>query len=104
MGGVITGVNSSNSNGGGVYVGSSGRFTMNGGTICGNAAKDGGGVYVDNSGTFTLNGGAISRNSALSGGGSLTVSAVGEGGTVKLMLVDESYAPLCAARAAKRNY
>lgn len=48
---------------------SRGTFTMNGGTISGNAVtKGGGGVYVGG-GTFTMNGGAISDNSADSGGG-----------------------------------
>jgi hypothetical protein len=45
------------SSGGGVYVASSGTFTMNNGEIMGNtAANHGGGVYV--SGIFTMSGGA----------------------------------------------
>jgi uncharacterized repeat protein (TIGR02543 family) len=57
---------SSSSYGGGVYVGNSGRFTMDGGEISDNTTSDyyrGGGVYVDSSGTFTMNAGAkISDN------------------------------------------
>ncbi|MDR0663534.1 MAG: hypothetical protein LBF80_05600 [Spirochaetaceae bacterium] len=52
--------------GGGVYVGGSGMFTMNGGNISGNrTAADihlGGGVYVGDSGVFTMNSGNISNN------------------------------------------
>ena len=44
-GGVLTG--GSGSNGGGVYVGGGGTFTMTGGSIAGNTAESGGGVYVD---------------------------------------------------------
>ena len=43
-GGVLTG--GSGSNGGGVYVGGGGTFTMTGGSIAGNTANAGGGVYV----------------------------------------------------------
>ncbi|MBD5169525.1 MAG: hypothetical protein HDT20_05340 [Oscillibacter sp.] len=59
--GAITG----STNRGGVK--NSGTFTMNGGTISGNTAKDGGGV--NNNGTFTMNGGAISGNTATGDGG-----------------------------------
>ena len=59
------------SNHGGVNVnaGSKGTFTMNGGEIYKNEAKEfGGGVYVLN-GTFTLNNVKISGNKAATGGG-----------------------------------
>jgi hypothetical protein len=70
-GSLITGntaaVSSSDSGTGGVYV-SYGAFTMNGGTVSGNATTttttssySGGGVYVAN-GTFTMNGGTVSGN------------------------------------------
>jgi hypothetical protein len=63
--------------GGGVYVASSGTFTMHGGKISGNSSasattgslslfSSGGGVYVASSGTFTMHGGEISGNSASS--------------------------------------
>jgi hypothetical protein len=66
---------SSSSYGGGVYVGTSGTFTMNSGTISGNtvssssttSSSSGGGVYVYSSGTFTMSGGTLSGNTANSG-------------------------------------
>jgi hypothetical protein len=45
--------------GGGVYVTSSGTFTMTGGTISGNSAYDGGGVHVPGTGTFRKQSGGI---------------------------------------------
>lgn len=66
-GGVLTG--GSGSNGGGVYVGGGGTFTMTGGSIAGNTANAGGGVYVDEGGTFTMEDGSINNNQATSGGG-----------------------------------
>jgi hypothetical protein len=49
--------------GGGVYI-KGGSFTMSGGTISGNTARDdGGGVYLDD-GTFALSGGTINGNHA----------------------------------------
>lgn len=66
-GGVLTG--GSGSNGGGVYVGGGGTFTMTGGSIAGNTANAGGGVYVDKGGTFTMEDGSINNNKATSGGG-----------------------------------
>ena len=68
-GGVIknntAGTSKALSNGGGVYVGSNGTFTMTGGEITGNTAtRNGGGVAVYN-GTFTMSGDAkISNNIA----------------------------------------
>ena len=67
--------NSATAHGGGVYV-EKGSFTMEGGSITGNAAgssitgnagSSGGGVYVKD--TFTLSGGIITGNRAYSGGG-----------------------------------
>ena len=50
--------------GGGVYVESNTKFTMEGGTIAGNSATEhGGGVYVSD-GTFSMEGGTISANTA----------------------------------------
>lgn len=66
-GGVLTG--GSGSNGGGVYVGDGGTFTLTGGNIAGNTANAGGGVYVDKGGTFTMEDGSINNNKATSGGG-----------------------------------
>ena len=48
-------------NSGPIYVGSSGTFTMTGGTITGMEVGRGGGVYL-NSGIFNMYGGEISRN------------------------------------------
>ncbi|MBE7003431.1 MAG: hypothetical protein E7425_03980, partial [Ruminococcaceae bacterium] len=67
-GGVITGGKSSLGSGGGVYVYSSGRLTMNGGTICGCQAPESGGVCVY--GEFNMYGGAVSGNSATRSTGS----------------------------------
>ncbi|MDR2134236.1 MAG: fibronectin type III domain-containing protein [Treponema sp.] len=59
--------------GAGAYVGPGALFTMNGGTISGNAADgSGGGVYLDGSAAaafFTMNGGPISGNAAGAHGG-----------------------------------
>ena len=56
----------SGSVGGGVYVGYA-DFTMHGGTICHNRAKNGGGVYVNN-GKFTMYNGTIRDNTATGDG------------------------------------
>ena len=63
-------------NGGAVYVGSGGDFTMEGGNITGNTASgNGGGVYVGIGGSFTMSAGTIGGtgagdgNTATSGGG-----------------------------------
>ncbi|GHS89436.1 hypothetical protein FACS189487_09640 [Campylobacterota bacterium] len=70
IGGTISG-NTTNVNGGGVFVGG-GTFTMSGGTISGNHAADGGfgggGVLVGG-GTFDMNGGTIKDNTATGTGG-----------------------------------
>ena len=73
-GGSITG--NTAKNGGGVYVGQKGTFTMESGTIGGprgNTATSGGGVYVYG-GTFTMTNGSITRNTADSGSGGVCVS------------------------------
>ncbi|MDR0452473.1 MAG: SH3 domain-containing protein, partial [Treponema sp.] len=67
------------STGGGVRV-VTGTFTMNGGTIGGNAAKLGGGVYIDETGAFTMNGGTIGDN-ASSGSDSYGGGVYVDGGT-----------------------
>ena len=70
----------------GVVVGEGAVFTMNGGTISGNAMPGyyGGGVYVSPNGTFTMTGGAISCNTAYSGGGVFVVYGIFtmSGGTI----------------------
>jgi uncharacterized repeat protein (TIGR02543 family) len=78
---------SSSSYSGGVYVNSSGKFTMSGGTISGNTASSGGGVSVTGNGTFTMSGGTISDNIASNGGGVSVGGATGgtftmSGGTI----------------------
>ena len=65
--GTIRNNRDSNRNGGGVAVLSSGRFTMSGGTISGNAATRGGGVYVASGGRFDQTAGTISNNTAPQG-------------------------------------
>jgi hypothetical protein len=73
---------SGSADGGGVYVGSGGTFTMSGGTISGNKAVNnnsagginnsyGGGVYAGGA-TFTMNGGTISGNEASATAGTAT--------------------------------
>ena len=68
-----TGTNVSNYNlGGGAYV-NGGTLVLNNGTILGNySVNDGGGVWVGNTGTFTMNGGKIMLNKP-EGGGAITV-------------------------------
>lgn len=80
-GGKITGfiATSMNAFGGGVCNGATGRFTMNGGEISGNEAKNFGGAVFLQNGEFILSGGKISGNKANKGGvhiygGTMTVS------------------------------
>ncbi len=64
--------NTASSNGGGVFVSTSGKFTMSGNSkISGNTASNdnGGGVYIYSGSTFTMNSGTISGNKAKGGGG-----------------------------------
>ncbi|MDR1218146.1 MAG: carbohydrate-binding domain-containing protein [Treponema sp.] len=58
-----------NASGGGVFVGSGGRFMQNGGGISGNSANYGSGVRVYEGGIWTMNGGEISGNSAIHSSG-----------------------------------
>jgi len=70
--GTISG-NANSDIGGGVYL-SVGSFTMTGGTITGNSARDGGGVYTtdpNNNVRFTMTGGTITGNTATTNGGGL---------------------------------
>ena len=58
--------------GSGVFVGSGGTFTMNGGEIAANRSfRAGGGVFVN--GAFTMRGGTISGNTSTDGGGGVFV-------------------------------
>jgi hypothetical protein len=68
--------NNSNSNtgGGGVYLGSGGSFTMNGGAINGNTASSGGGGVYVSGGSFTMSGGAINGNTTAGYGDGVYVS------------------------------
>lgn len=72
-GGTISGNgNSATENGGGIYAGYHGRFTMSGGTISGNTAKNGGGLGIANVlSTFTMSSGTISGNTAVENGGGI---------------------------------
>jgi len=69
--------------GGGVYISTSGSFTMNGGTISGNNATQGnsagGGVLVGTGSSFTMNAGKISNNTAGRSGGGVYVMNIGLG-------------------------
>jgi len=68
-GGAVSG-NTAKESGGGVVVLTGGNFTMSGGTVSGNTAKkDGGGVFVN--GTFTMNDGTVSGNTAKESGGGM---------------------------------
>ena len=70
-GGYIGAGNTATDNGGGVYLYSSGKFTLDGGNITNNiASSNGGGLYVQ--GTFILAKGAVSGNTAVNGGGVYT--------------------------------
>ena len=67
-------------NGGGVYVGDSGKFYMHGGTISGNSASSnsgssGGGVHIGSNSAFTMTGGTISGNSASNNGGGVHIGS-----------------------------
>jgi len=71
--------------GGAVYVILNGTFTMNGGTISGNSAREGGGVAVYSESTFVMSGGTISGNSAYALGGGVAVARAAfnkNGGTI----------------------
>ena len=62
--------------GGGVYVSRNASFTMNGGTISGNTARNyGGGVMVYSDATCTLNGVTITGNTASDGGVYVQISS-----------------------------
>ena len=80
-GGVITGGDAGNNNGGGVSIAVGGKFNMSGGNITGNTAYYGGGVYVDKSATFVMTGGMITGNTAYYGGGVYASSISGSEST-----------------------
>ena len=88
-GGTIAG-NSATEHGGGVYV-SDGTFSMEGGTIAGNTADYGGGVYVDSS-TFAMSGNATISNNMAGRGGGVYVNGIFtmEGGTISDNTADQS--------------
>ena len=79
-GGEISGNNISESQGGGVFVGSGNQFNMYGGTIQNNSAVDGGGVYVApaenaySAGTMTICGDAVIQGNNKAGGVTNNVS------------------------------
>jgi hypothetical protein len=82
----------------GVEVGSSGEFTMDGGTIfdCSITGISGAGVYVSYGGTFTMNDGHIYSNSTSFAGGGVAV----DGGTFTMKdgyIRDNSANPLTSA-------
>ncbi len=69
----------SNSNGGGIFVGTKGSFTFSSGTIDSNTCVDGwgGGLYVSGGCTIKLSGGTISNNEAGAGAGMLAYGVTG---------------------------
>ena len=68
-GGTISG-NSARDGGGGVSVErENSKFTLESGCITGNYAESGGGVFIDRSGNFFMKGGMITDNEAKNGGG-----------------------------------
>lgn len=97
QGKITGGTGTSDGSGGGVYVDSTGVFTMLGGNITGNTAVNGGGIM--NEGTFSMVNGSIANNSCINGntiavgggvanngnfnitGGSITGNIVPSGGT-----------------------
>ncbi len=57
-------------NGGGIYVGAGGEFTLSGGSISNNISQsNGGGVYISDTGEFTISGGSVSNNTSGESGG-----------------------------------
>jgi uncharacterized repeat protein (TIGR02543 family) len=70
----LNGNTNSSSSGGGVYVGNSGTFTMNGGIISDNNSSDYGGGVLVYGGTFTMSGGTISGNTFPWRGGGVYVT------------------------------
>lgn len=67
--GVLLQGNTSEDNGGGIYI-DGGTVVMNGGTITGNTALRGGGIY-NHAGFLTANGGTVSGNTATVNGGGI---------------------------------
>ncbi|MGN0634889.1 MAG: beta strand repeat-containing protein [Acutalibacteraceae bacterium] len=67
--GVLLQNNTSEDNGGGLYI-DGGTVVMNGGTITGNTALRGGGIY-NHAGFLTANGGTVSGNTASVNGGGI---------------------------------
>lgn len=76
-GGQVTGCNSPESPG---CIDVKGIFTLEGGTITGNNAKQGGGVYINNQAEFVLKDGSIEHNMSEYGGGVY----VANGGTFRM--------------------
>ena len=73
QGGTIAG-NAAESQGGGIRVGGTGEFIMQDGTICYNTANSGGGVRLE-SGSFTMDGGTIRDNQASASGGGVYINS-----------------------------
>ena len=81
--GMIRGGNTTGA-GGGVLVGGSGRFTLEGGEITDNRAQYGGGAALTDSALCLLYGGAVTRNTAEADGGGIFA----DGGRVVLTQTD----------------
>ncbi|SBW00370.1 Putative surface layer protein (modular protein) [uncultured Eubacteriales bacterium] len=86
--GKITGGTGYDGYGGGVYIESTGAFTMTGGNITGNTSgTSGGGVYGDSTGNvMTMTGGSITGNHTQYNGGGVFIQTGGftVGGTAKI--------------------
>lgn len=76
---ITGGTGNSKGEGGGIYVGNGGTFTMTSGTITENhTTNNGGGVYLDNNATFKMEGGTITKNTANNNGGGVAVWGTGK--------------------------
>src|SRR5262245_27120887 len=64
--------------GGGIIVGTNGRLTLEGSTVCGNQADaddgQGGGIYVSEGGSLTVTNSTVSGNSARADGGGIFIT------------------------------
>ena len=77
--GNITGNQSKNSTGGGIYITGQGYFYMSGGAVTDNTAKGGGGgIHASVSKAFEITGGTISGNKGSSKGGGIRVRTAGK--------------------------
>ena len=86
---IISG-NTASSDGGGIYVNTSGKFTMTGTTVSNNTAIDGGGLYLEVAGGISITNSTISGNTATSGkgGGAYISTNLGPNPTAKNVITN----------------